>query len=136
MATNIINEPEHDEDTIKKYLEEKFAELIEKVGEGYGQPLQDELFRRLEKTISDFDEDISELLDDLKQRSEKRYEAMKKMWVESDSEEQFEEPGEENSEEPHEISDWERKLEEKAQKSGSAGEDGKKKHGRFSLKHK
>jgi len=138
MAVKPNTEPVQDKDAIRQYMEDKFADLIEKVGEGYGQPLQDELFRRLEKTIADFDEDVTELLDDLKQRSEKRYEALKKILVEGEevSESGEMEPSEEVEAE-QEISDWERRLEEKAKGSKVSDLPGdKKKHGRFSLKRR
>ena len=48
-------------DPQKQYLIEQFGNLMEKVGEGYGGPLQEELIRRMEQTIADFDEEVSEV---------------------------------------------------------------------------
>ena len=53
-------------DPQKQYLIEQFGNLIEKVGEGYGGPLQEELIRRMEQTIADFDEEVTEMLENLK----------------------------------------------------------------------
>jgi uncharacterized protein YdiU (UPF0061 family) len=138
MAVNTSSEPVHDDDSMKQYMEEKFSELIQKVGEGYGKPLQDELIRRLEKTIADFNEDVTELLQDLQHRSEKRYAAMKKIWSEGEQVSQEEEiPAETDEEQEKELSEWERRLEEKAKMTGHSKSDiDKKKHGRFSLRRK
>ncbi|RMF09346.1 MAG: hypothetical protein D6762_03950 [Candidatus Neomarinimicrobiota bacterium] len=140
MALNTSPETPPDEDVMKQYLEEKFAELIEKVGDGYGKPLQDELIRRLEKTIADFDEDVQALLGDLKQRSDERYEAMHRLWQEEASATEAETGEDEPTEEEPEISAWEKKLEEREQKKTTPQTESKaepkRRHGRFSLKHK
>ena len=67
-------------DPQKQYLIEQFGNLMEKVGEGYGGPLQEELIRRMEQTISDFDEEVSEMLESLRDNSEKRHEKLKQIW--------------------------------------------------------
>ena len=48
------------------YISEKVNALVDKVGEQYGELLLDELFRRLDNTISDFDREIEELFASLK----------------------------------------------------------------------
>ena len=58
-------------DPQKQYLIEQFGNLMEKVGEGYGGPLQEELIRRMEQTIADFDEEVSEMLEHLRDSSVK-----------------------------------------------------------------
>lgn len=138
MVVKLNTEPVQDEDALKQYMEEKFTGLIEKVGEGYGKPLQDELFRRLEKTIADFNEDVTELMEELKQRSDKRYEALKKIWIEGEETEPEETKSDNDEPETEpEMSEWERRLEEKARGSVAADSTtGKKKHGRFSLKRR
>ena len=40
------------------YISDKVNDLVSKVGEQYGELLLDELFRRLDNTISDFDTEI------------------------------------------------------------------------------
>jgi len=52
-------------DPQKQYLIEQFGNLMEKVGEGYGGPLQEELIRRLGQTIADFDEEVNEMMENL-----------------------------------------------------------------------
>ena len=63
-------------DPQKQYLIEQFGNLMEKVGEGYGGPLQEELIRRMEQTIADFDEEVSEMLEHLRDSSVKRHETV------------------------------------------------------------
>ena len=90
-------------DPQKQYLIEQFGNLMEKVGEGYGGPLQEELIRRMEQTIADFDEEVSEMLEHLRDNSVKRHEKLKEIW------ENPEQPAA-NSEAPSEVSedasDW------------------------------
>ena len=66
-------------DPQKQYLIEQFGNLMEKVGEGYGGPLQEELIRRMEQTIADFDEEVSEMLEHLRDNSVKRHEKLKEI---------------------------------------------------------
>ena len=49
-------------DPQKKYLMDQFGNLMEKVGDGFGGPLQEELIKRLEQTIADFHEEVSEMM--------------------------------------------------------------------------
>ena len=67
-------------DPQKQYLIEQFGNLMEKVGEGYGGPLQEELIRRMEQTVADFDEEVSEMLEGLRDNSVKRHEKLKEIW--------------------------------------------------------
>ena len=71
-------------DPQKKYLMDQFGSLMEKVGDGFGVPLQEELVRRLEQTIADFHEEVTELLETLKDNSEKRHEKLKEIWDNQD----------------------------------------------------
>ena len=68
------NEPKEvqPEELQKSYLLENFEAIIEQIGEGYGAPLQEELIRRMEKTVAEFHEDVSDLVVQLKEQSEKR----------------------------------------------------------------
>ena len=59
MAQDKNGEDKPKMDPQKQYLIEQFGNLMEKVGEGYGGPLQEELIRRLEQTVADFDEAVS-----------------------------------------------------------------------------
>ena len=67
-------------DPQKKYLMDQFGNLMEKVGDGFGGPLQEELINRLEQTIADFHEEVNEMLGRLKDNSEKRHEKLKEIW--------------------------------------------------------
>ena len=154
------NEPGQQESTPKvdpqkQYLMDQFGGLMEKVGEGYGGPLQEELIRRLEKTIEDFHEEVSGMLESLKESSEKRHEKLKEIWDNPDVESASGNGG--GSDEPHadesdddnggELSDWEKRIEAKAQGAGGIDSDGgkeaekeedepKKKRGLFGRKKK
>ena len=75
---NVEDKPKVDPQ--KQYLIEQFGNLMEKVGEGYGGPLQEELIRRMEQTIADFDEEVSEMLESLRDNSVKRHEKLKEIW--------------------------------------------------------
>ena len=100
-------------DPQKQYLIEQFGNLIEKVGEGYGGPLQEELIRRMEQTIADFDEEVTEMLENLKENSVKRHEKLKEIW------ENPQQNSEESSNNPalDDASDWEKRIENKAAES-------------------
>jgi len=72
-------------DPQKRYLMDQFGGLMEQVGEGFGGPLQEELIRRLEQTIADFHEEVSDMLTNLKDNSEKRHERLKEIWDNPDA---------------------------------------------------
>ena len=95
-------------DPQKQYLIEQFGNLMEKVGEGYGGPLQEELIRRMEQTIADFDEEVSEMLEHLRDNSVKRHEKLKEIW---ENPELPTTNSEVPSEIPEDASDWEKRLE-------------------------
>ena len=110
---NTENQPKVDSQ--KQYLIEQFGNLIEKVGEGYGGPLQEELIRRMEQTIADFDEEVSEMLENLKENSVKRHEKLKEIWENPQG------SSEDSSSNPDldDASDWEKRIESKVAESGS-----------------
>ena len=107
---NIEDKPKVDPQ--KQYLIEQFGNLMEKVGEGYGGPLQEELIRRMEQTIADFDEEVSEMLEHLRDNSVKRHEKLKEIW---ENPEQG--SGQDDNVVPdgpgasEDASDWEKRLE-------------------------
>jgi len=123
-------------DPQKKYLMDQFGVLMQKVGDGFGVPLQQELVRRLEQTIADFHEEVTEMMEKLKENSEKRHDKLKEIWENPDAMVQNESaagsegsledsPGEPGSagdagdDSPEEMSDWEKRIEAKA--AGSSG---------------
>ena len=114
-------------DPQKKYLMDQFGNLMEKVGDGFGGPLQEELINRLEQTIADFHEEVSEMMANLKENAEKRHEKLKEIWNNPDA--ALEQPNETGTEaaaveSDGEMSEWERKLEE-AGKLGESSSDSK-----------
>ncbi|OUX32265.1 MAG: hypothetical protein CBE24_03495 [bacterium TMED264] len=115
-------------DPQKKYLMDQFGNLMEKVGDGFGGPLQEELIKRLEQTIADFHEEVSEMMNNLKENAEKRHEKLKEIWNNPDasiSVTDNQEPQSATAEPDTEMSEWERKLEEAGKLSDSGSSDSK-----------
>lgn len=130
-------------DPQKQYLMDQFGNLMEQVGDGFGGPLQEELISRLEQTIADFHEEVNEMLDRLKNNSEKRHEKLKEIWNNpdevladsSESEIADDAPGL-NTEE---MSEWEKKIESSTKEVSAEEkpkEEVKKKKGFFGRKKK
>ena len=53
----------------KVYLEEKLHQIGEKLNDSYGQPLLEELINRMERTVSHFNEEVDQILIDIKSRT-------------------------------------------------------------------
>ena len=135
-------------DPQKKYFMDQFGGLMEKVGDGFGVPLQEELVRRLEQTIADFHEEVTELLDSLKENSEKRHEKLKEIWSDpevAESSDIDQKEGEEDTDGNNvsggeEMSDWEKRIEGmesgKGEEKPPAEEPKKQKKGLFGRKKK
>ena len=105
-------------DPQKQYLIEQFGNLMERVGEGYGGPLQEELIRRMEQTIADFDEEVSEMLDGLRDNSVKRHEKLKEIWENPQVAAAGEASDDGGPGAPKDASDWEKRVESLADGSG------------------
>ena len=114
--TNSNGEDKLKVDPQKQYLIEKFGNLMEKVGEGYGGPLQEELIRRMEQTIADFDEEVSEMLESLRDNSVKRHEKLKEIWENPEQSAPPSEQGAAGSVDEG-ASDWEKRVEGMASES-------------------
>ena len=115
-------------DPQKKYLMDQFGNLMEKVGDGFGGPLQEELIKRLEQTIADFHEEVSEMMASLKENAEKRHEKLKEIWNNPDASlEVVDNQGSKTgtTEPESEMSEWERKLEEAGKLGDSDSSDSK-----------
>ena len=141
-------------DPQKQYLMDQFGGLMKQVGEGFGGPLQEELIRRLEQTISDFHEEVSEMLTNLKENSEKRQERLKEIWDNpegaatddggDEDEEEFVPGSGRSSDSGGEVSEWEKRLESmdsggdsgKGAEPAAEEEKPKKKKGLFGLMRK
>ena len=137
------NEPKEvqPEELQKSYLLENFEAIIEQIGEGYGAPLQEELIRRMEKTVAEFHEDVSDLVVQLKDQSEKRQNTLKQM-LNSDDQEIVDKIADEVDDIPEEreMSDYERRLENmdspKKDDQDKTGDQKKEKSGFFKRKKK
>ena len=55
------------------YLNNKLDDLLEGINASYGQSLLNELVRRLNRTIEDFNEEFQGIIGDLKDNSERRH---------------------------------------------------------------
>ena len=108
--TNSNGEDKPKVDPQKQYLIEQFGNLMEKVGEGYGGPLQEELIRRMEQTIADFDEEVSEMLESLRDNSVKRHEKLKEIWENPEQSAAPKKDGASGSVN-EDASDWEKRVE-------------------------
>ena len=96
----------------EKFVKEKVDALLEKVGEGHGEPMQQELAERLEKTVNEFQNESAKILADLKANSEDRRDELKKLWEHRNEEQLAESAGPEESQDL-ESSSWEKRLETK-----------------------
>lgn len=105
---------EQDLEKTRQYINEKMNGLLESIGEGYGEPLLDELIQRLERTIADFHQEVQDLLTQLKSNSKERREKMRQLLKANVAEVRVETATE--SEVPPEVSDFERRLESKKEK--------------------
>lgn len=75
----------NNQDSRLGYLNEKLDDLLEGINSSYGEELFNELVLRLERTINDFNEEISELTEAVKGNSEKRAEIIHTLMEGSDS---------------------------------------------------
>ena len=75
----------NNQDSRLGYLNKKLDDLLEGINSSYGEELFNELVLRLERTINDFNEEISELTEAVKGNSEKRAEIIHTLMEGSDS---------------------------------------------------
>ena len=68
-----------DSENRKVYLSEKLDDLLDGINEYYGTVLMDELISRLEKTVSEFNDEVKDLMDQLRVRSEKKEQLLEKI---------------------------------------------------------
>ena len=123
----------------QKYVNEKVAVLLDQIGDEYGESLTQQLVQRLDTTVSDFHEEVTNLLSELKEKSVSRQARLRDAWHHRfDTQPQTaavpavspegtpaEGPGDDSS-------DWEKRLEtiesgEAGKASAAAADDGKKK---------
>ena len=106
------------------YLNNKLDDLLEGINASYGQSLLNELVRRLNRTIEDFNEEFQGIIGDLKDNSERRHQILHDLMegkvleakkassgtqnIETDSMPQEDSDSDSDSEE---MSAWEKRLE-------------------------
>ena len=102
----------------ENYLNEKLDNLLSGINATYGQILLDELMIRLQRTITDFNEEVQSIMDDLKVSSERRSHLIHDLMegkdlspIKTDSNESDE--SDVSSNDAPEMSEWEKRLEGK-----------------------
>ena len=105
----------NNQDSRLGYLNEKLDDLLEGINSSYGEELFNELVMRLDKTINDFNDEISQLTEAVKGNSDKRAEIIHTLMEGNDSitnESNTQEGQEQSSNLDSEImSEWEKRLE-------------------------
>tara|TARA_Y100001960_G_C14110186_1_gene557088 strand:- start:149 stop:490 length:342 start_codon:yes stop_codon:yes gene_type:complete len=108
----------NNKDGRQNYLNEKLDNLLSGINQSYGQVLLDELVTRLQRTLADFNEEVQEIMGDLKDSSERRNQIIHELMegkevaqgAEGDSGSDIvDDSGPDTSE----MSEWERRLEGK-----------------------
>ena len=96
------------------YLNKKLDDLISVVNTSYGQTLLDELVTRLQRTITDFNEEVEGVMNELKESSERRFQLLQDLKSDN-AEDSINESSDENdsSANDSEMSEWEKRLEGK-----------------------
>ena len=80
MATDLKTK-----DGRSKFIKDNLATILEGINDSYGPVLVDELLRRIDYTITEFNEEMSNAFNLLKEKDEKRVEAFKKYEAESEN---------------------------------------------------
>ena len=117
----------------QKYVNEKVAVLLDQIGDEYGESLTQQLVQRLDTTVADFHEEVTNLLSELKEKSVSRQQQLRDAW-----QHRFDTPPqaaevpatatEATPSEGEDSSDWEKRLETmESGEKGKASDDDKKK---------
>jgi hypothetical protein len=118
----------------QKYVNEKIAVLLDQIGDEYGESLTQQLVQRLDTTVADFHEEVTNLLSELKEKSVSRQQQLRDAW-----QHRFDTPPqaaevpatviEPTPSEGEDSSDWEKRLEtmESGEKGKPSDDDKKKK---------
>jgi len=75
----------NNQDSRLGYLNEKLDDLLEGINSSYGEELFNELVMRLDRTINDFNDEISQLTEAVKGNSDKRAEIIHTLMEGNDS---------------------------------------------------
>lgn len=125
----MAEKPAEQQDPQKAYLSEQLNKISGEIGEGYGEPLLEELMNRLEKTVADFHEEVTEMLVNLKKQSIARQEKLKDRWTNKEDAPAASDAGAsgaDSADEPQaESSDWEKRIEDKEAKAGGGKKEAK-----------
>ena len=104
----------NNQDSRLGYLNVKLDDLLDGINASYGEELFNELVKRLERTVNDFNDEISVLTEEVKGNSEKRAEIIHTLMEGQDmaQTETTDDVGQETSNLDSEIlSEWEKRLE-------------------------
>jgi len=104
----------NNQDSRLGYLNDKLDDLLDGINASYGEELFNELVKRLERTVNDFNDEISVLTEEVKGNSEKRAEIIHTLMEGQDmaQTETTADEGQETSNLDSEIlSEWEKRLE-------------------------
>lgn len=97
-------------DAQKEFLMAKINEMTDGVAPGYGEAFLEQLMNRLEKTVSEFNDEVTALLDTLKSQSADRHQKLQEL-IEHGGEAPKQELESGVTSAENEMSDWEKRLE-------------------------
>ena len=97
-----------DSEDRKKYLSEKLDDLMDGISGSYGVILMEELLKRLEQTINEFNNEVQVLMKSLKENNNERNKLIKEI----KSEDKISNISNLDDDYKKELSAWEKKLEE------------------------
>ena len=104
----------NNQDSRLGYLNDKLDDLLDGINASYGEELFNELVTRLERTINDFNDEISVLTEEVKGNSEKRAEIIHTLMEGQDmpqTETTADEVQEISNLDSEILSEWEKRLE-------------------------
>ena len=105
----------NNQDSRLGYLNEKLDDLLEGINSSYGEELFNELVMRLDRTINDFNDEISQLTEAVKGNSDKRAEIIHTLMEGNDSISNElnanEDQGQSSNLDSEIMSEWEKRLE-------------------------
>ena len=106
----------NNQDSRLGYLNEKLDDLLEGINSSYGEELFNELVMRLDRTINDFNDEISQLTEAVKGNSDKRAEIIHTLMEGNDSISNESNTTHDNQEQSSNLdseimSEWEKRLE-------------------------
>ena len=105
----------NNQDSRLGYLNEKLDDLLEGINSSYGEELFNELVMRLDRTINDFNDEISQLTEAVKGNSDKRAEIIHTLMEGNDSisneSNADEDQGQPSNLDSEIMSEWEKRLE-------------------------